>query len=269
MLELHPMRERQRSAPLRQRDAGASHVARSLTRDAAFGFCRLGILGLLAMPMVVKAQIQAQPPLPSSAQASSPAAVLAVQAGADLALLDFLQTTRSYAADFIHEQSASGGKVQRFSGRMALERPGKFRWEIRKPYSQLQLIRDQQFFLYDPDLAQLTIRLLDSSQLSSPASLLLLAGPEAANQVRERFDLKTLPSRDDKQWVMVTPKAGGADLQSLEVGLTLKGELVEFQMLDAMGRRGRVILSAASRNRALPPGLFEFKAPPGTEVLRP
>ena len=247
----------------------AAYSFRLLPQVAALGLCSIGTFFLLAMPRFALAQAQGQAPFPAPAQPVSSAGVVEVQAGADLALLDFLQTTRSYAADFIHEQSASGGKVQRFSGRMALERPGKFRWESRRPYSQLQLIRDQQFFLYDPDLAQLTIRMLDSSQLSSPASLLLLAGPEAANQVRERFDLKTLPSRDDKQWVMVTPKAGGADLQSLEVGLTLKGELVEFQMLDAMGRRGRVILSAASRNRALPPGLFEFKAPPGTEVLRP
>lgn len=195
--------------------------------------------------------------------------VVEVLAGADQKLLAYLASTQSLRADFLHEQISTGGRLQRFSGQMALSRPGQFRWEIKKPYSQLQLIDGKQFLLYDPDLNQLTERTIDDALDATPAGLLLSSGPMAKALIEKRFELTNLPDRDGLQWVRLSPKAKGeASKALLEVGMNEVGELAAFFMQDAMGRQSRVLLSNRQRNLSLPKSLFEFDPPQGTERLR-
>ncbi len=55
---------------------------------------------------------------------------------------------------------------------MQLKRPNKFRWDYNKPYEQ-QIISDgKQVWLYDTELAQVTVRELSKALGSSPAALL-------------------------------------------------------------------------------------------------
>ena len=195
--------------------------------------------------------------------------VVEVLAGADQKLLAYLASTQSLQADFLHEQISSGGRPQRFSGQMALARPGQFRWEIKKPYSQLQLIQGTRFLLYDPDLIQLTERTIDEALDATPAGLLLSSGPKAKALIEQRFQLANLPDRDGLQWVRLSPKSKGEVSKALlEVGMNEAGELASFFMQDAMGRQSRVLLNNRQRNTSLPKSLFEFNPPEGTERLR-
>lgn len=195
--------------------------------------------------------------------------VVEVIAGPEERLITALRDIQSLQANFLHEQASPSGRVMRFSGVLALARPGRFRWEVQKPYPQLQLIRGDEFLLYDPDLAQVTVRRIDTAQMTSPAGLLLLAGPDAERLVRERFELAGLPDRDGLSWVSVKPREATETLSALEVGLSREGQIAQFLLVDAMGRRSKVTLSAQRRNAALPAGTFEFKAPAGVEWLRP
>ncbi len=195
--------------------------------------------------------------------------VVEVIAGPEERLITALRDIQSLQANFLHEQASPSGRVMRFSGVLALARPGRFRWEVQKPYPQLQLIRGDEFLLYDPDLAQVTVRRIDTAQMTSPAGLLLLVGPDAERLVRERFELSGLPDRDGLSWVSVKPRETTETLSALEVGLSLEGQITQFLLVDAMGRRSKVTLSAQRRNVALPAGTFEFKAPAGVEWLRP
>ena len=195
--------------------------------------------------------------------------VVEVLAGADQKLLAYLATTQTLQADFLHEQVSTGGRLQRFTGQMALARPGQFRWEIKKPYSQLQLIQGNQFLLYDPDLNQLSERALDEALDATPAGLLLTSGPKAKALIEKRFELTNLPDRDGLQWVRLSPKAKAeASKALLEVGMNEAGELAAFFMQDAMGRQSRVLLTHRQRNTSFPKSLFEFNPPEGTERLR-
>lgn len=243
--------------------ATATSWCRSVVTDR---LCGLGRLLLILLPGLVVGWM-------ASAQLPNRADVVPLEAGqsrsgADQVLLRFLSQTTSLRAHFEQEQATAGGRRMRFSGMLALRRPGQFRWEVKKPYGQLQLIRGQEFWLYDPDLAQLTIRRLDQALDGTPAGLLLSGGPEAARIVRERFVLTSQPRRDGLDWVLVTP-AGGETSQSIEVGLNAAGQLAAFEMVDQLGRRSRIQLSGLEINPRLPDSLFDFSPPPGTQIARP
>lgn len=199
--------------------------------------------------------------------ARAAAEVVLVEAGPQAALVDYLAGTLTLSAQFEHLQTGRGGRVQTFRGEMLLKRPGRFRWDIQSPYAQLQIIRDNTFLLYDPDLAQLTRRPLESALEATPAGLLLSAGPEAAQSLGRQFDLSALPSQSGLQRVLLRPKSGGGS--SLEVGLNDRGEITQFELTDALGRRSLVRLSAIRRNQPIADSRFQFTPPPGTEVIQP
>ncbi|MBM3376377.1 MAG: outer membrane lipoprotein chaperone LolA [Betaproteobacteria bacterium] len=195
--------------------------------------------------------------------------VVQVLAGADQMLLQYLTTTQSLQAQFLHEQISGSGRLMRFSGVMSLQRPGRFRWEVQKPYAQLQLVRDGEFILYDADLAQVTIRPLEEAAMATPAGLLLAAGPDAAEVLQRHFVLRNLEDQDGLSWVLVESKAGQDGGQKLAAGFDAKGMLQQFQLIDQIGRRSRVVLSRIQRNQPLAADLFGFRPPKGVEVIRP
>ncbi|MEY4014114.1 MAG: outer rane lipoprotein chaperone LolA [Pseudomonadota bacterium] len=199
--------------------------------------------------------------------------VVLVEAGPQAALVDYLAGTFTLAAQFEHLQSGRGGRVQTFKGEMLLKRPGRFRWEIQSPYAQLQIIRDKIFLLYDPDLAQLTKRPIESALDATPAGLLLSAGPEAAQTLARQFEMRALPSQSGLQRVLLTPRSAnasaGSSASSLEVGLNDKGEITQFELTDGLGRRSLVRLKSIRRNQPIADSRFEFTPPAGTEVIQP
>ena len=92
----------------------------------------------------------------------------AASASADLAGL--LNKVQSMKANFIQTVYDKRGKVtQKSSGRMALQRPGKFRWDVAKPMPQLIIANGTKLWIYDPDLEQLTIRSIKKAAGESPA----------------------------------------------------------------------------------------------------
>lgn len=195
--------------------------------------------------------------------------VVQVIAGADQMLLQYLTTTQSLQAQFLHEQMSGSGRVTRFAGVMSLQRPGLFRWEVQKPYAQLQLVRNGEFILYDPDLAQVTIRPLEEAVMATPAGLLLSAGPDAAEVLSRHFVLRNLEDQEGLSWVLVESKAAQESGQKLAAGFDAKGMLQQFQLIDQIGRRSRVVLSQIQRNQPLAADLFVFRPPKGAEVIRP
>ena len=86
--------------------------------------------------------------------------VTSVHAGAIDKLHRFLETTKTLRADFAQIVVAKHGKrPQQSAGVMMVSRPGKFRWQIDKPYSQLLVGDGEKIWMYDPDLRQVTVKI--------------------------------------------------------------------------------------------------------------
>lgn len=191
-------------------------------------------------------------------------------------LAQFLQGTRSARADFTQsvQQPPREGQALRpkvSSGQFAFLRPARFRFEYQRPYPQLLLGDGTTLWVYDADLAQVTARSQDKALASTPVALIAAATDVAALQ--RDFQLQAQPEQDGLQWVLATPRAREAGVQSLRVGLRAgeRGVAMErLEIQDAMGQRSVLQFTRVEINPVgLAAAAFQFTPPPKVEVIRP
>ncbi|WP_300711874.1 outer membrane lipoprotein chaperone LolA [Limnohabitans sp.] len=202
---------------------------------------------------------------------------LSAQAHADGldALSQFIKQTRSGRAQFtqVVTSPARQGQVGRSktsSGSFEFQRPGKFRFDYRKPFVQTLVADGQTLWMHDVDLNQVTAR--NQAQVLGSTPVALLTAATDLEGLKTDFSFKTEPDRDGLQWVRATPQKTDGQIQSVQVGLrtTDKGvELAVLDVQDSLGQRSLLSFSAFELNPALPASSFVFKAPAGADVIRP
>lgn len=182
----------------------------------------------------------------------------------------FVKNAKSGRADFTQTvtppaREGQSPRVKTSSGTFEFQRPGKFRFEYRKPFAQSIVADGQTLWLYDADLNQVTQRKQQLALGSTPAALIASAADLKALQAD--FTLAAEPERDGLQWVKATPKSKDGQLQSVQIGF--QGEaLAALDILDAFGQRSVLRFGKVEVNPALPATTFDFKAPAGADVLK-
>ena len=67
----------------------------------------------------------------------------------------FVRDTQTARAEFTQTVTDKNGRmVQQASGEFAIARPGRFRWNVEKPYKQLLVGDGERVWIYDADLNQ-------------------------------------------------------------------------------------------------------------------
>ena len=88
----------------------------------------------------------------------------------------FVAQTKSSKGEFLQQQVKRVNGVDKVtktaSGTFLFARPGKFIWTYTKPYEQVLQADGEQFFMYDKDLNQVSIKALNGALASSPAAIL-------------------------------------------------------------------------------------------------
>lgn len=174
----------------------------------------------------------------------------------------FYQQAKSVRASF-HQvvTDRQGRKIQEVDGEMQLKRPNKFRWDYNKPYAQ-QIISDgQQVWLYDMDLAQVTVNTLRQTVGSSPAAL--LAGD--AN-IDKSFRLSNASRKDNLEWVSASPKDKESGFDKILMGFK-DNKIQALSLIDSFGHTTNITFSNVEVNPALDEKSFLFKPPPGVDVV--
>lgn len=188
---------------------------------------------------------------------------LAAHADAIDKLKSFISSTHSGQSNFTQDVlDKNGKKIQSASGIMQFVRPGKFRWEYRKPYEQLIVGDGNKFWLYDVDLNQVTEKTLDAALGSSPAALL-----SGNNEIERGFVLKDMGSRDGLDWMQATPRTPDTSFQKILMGFDRQSNLSAMELLDSFGLRTMLHFSGMQRNPQLASSLFKFVPPKGADVL--
>ncbi|MDP2759021.1 MAG: outer membrane lipoprotein chaperone LolA [Sideroxyarcus sp.] len=187
----------------------------------------------------------------------------AAHAGGIDKLKEFVASTHSAQAGFTQEvRDRNGKRIQFASGTMQFMRPGKFRWEYRKPYQQLIVGDGEKFWLYDADLNQVTVRKLDAALGSSPAALL-----SGNNEIERGFVLENIEEREGLEWLQATPKNTESSFAAIRMGFNAQSELVVMELNDAFGNTTVLRFANMQRNPPLTPSLFRFVPPQGADVL--
>jgi outer membrane lipoprotein carrier protein len=144
---------------------------------------------------------------------------------------------------------------------MMLSRPGKFRWQIEKPYSQLLVGDGEKVWIYDPDLRQVTVKQFGAALGSTPAALLL-----GGNTLDRNFTLREAGERDGLEWLEATPKSSDSGFEKLQLGFA-GNDLKAMDLFDNFGQTTSLIFSRVERNPQLSPALFRFTPPAGVDVV--
>lgn len=202
----------------------------------------------------------AAPATPTTATAPAAPAASADAAGA-AKLERMLAATRTVRARF--EQvllDADLETLKETHGEFALERPNRFRWDYAAPGAQTIVSDGKKLWIYDPELAQVTVKPLDGALARSPAALLGGAG-----KLSENFTVTDLGVDGGLHWLALTPKVDDAEFERVRLGLG--DRFVEvMELKDAFGQTTRILLKKGELNAKLDPKLFRFTPPPGVDV---
>lgn len=184
-------------------------------------------------------------------------------AGAVAKLKTFLDSTRSLRAEFVQSVVARNGrKPQNSAGLMMFQRPGKFRWQVEKPYPQLMVGDGEKFWIYDPELKQVTVKKLGKTLGATPAAL--LAG-EGSASLEKNFTLGEGGEKDGLDWAEATPKSADSGFEKVRLGFA-GDNLRAMELHDSFGQTTSLIFNRVERNPSLASGLFRFTPPPGVDV---
>lgn len=156
---------------------------------------------------------------------------------------------------------AQGRVTQTATGRLSIQRPGKFRWDYDTPYKQLVLGDGQRLWTYDVDLEQATVKPQQDALAGTPALLL-----SAKEQPRDLFDIKPLPARDDEQWFELTPHAQDTQFNQLRLGF-VNDRLVAMELIDGFDQLTQFRFNDLQVNGPVSMQLFRFTPPKGVDLI--
>lgn len=174
----------------------------------------------------------------------------------------FLDSTRTVRADFAQTVVARNGRQgQVSSGVMIISRPGKFRWQIDKPYAQLLVGDGEKIWIHDPDLRQVTVRKAGAALGGTPAAL--LAGD---SRIDKDFTLREAGERDGLDWVEAIPRTPDSGFAKVLLGFS-GNDLRAMELLDSLGQTTSLLFTHLERNPRLAPALFRFTPPANVDVV--
>lgn len=202
---------------------------------------------------------------------------LALAGAATLAQADGLQRLEAFVknaktgrADFTQAvtppaREGETPRVRNSSGSFEFQRPGRFRFDYRKPFEQTIVADGKTLSIYDADLNQVTQRAQAQALGSTPAALIASAADVQA--LRADYELQAQPARDGLEWVRATPKAGDGQLRSVQIGFA-GDALAALEIEDAFGQRSVLRFNGMQLNAAPRADAFRFQAPAGADVIR-
>jgi outer membrane lipoprotein carrier protein len=185
-------------------------------------------------------------------------------------LENFIRGVKTARTDFTQVVTAppkegQASRVKTSSGTFEFARPGRFKFVYKKPFEQTLVADGQTLWLYDVDLNQVTARKQAQVLASTPAAL--IASAADVHALEADFALTADGSRDGLEWVLATPKAKDSSLQAVRVGFA-GADLAALEILDSFGQKSALKFGNFKPNVALDASIFQFKPPPGADVIR-
>ena len=172
-----------------------------------------------------------------------------------------LNAIRSMTAHFNQVVKVSQREVSRSSGTMALERPGRFRWQTKEPMEQLVIADGRKLWVYDVDLEQVTVK-NQAKGLGGTAALFLSGYDDTVTR-----DFNVTQKTQGKVVIFeLQSKSFKANFQHIKLMFT-QDILTGMQLHDQLGQITSVNLIQIKSNPKLAAQLFQFKPPKGVDVV--
>lgn len=175
-------------------------------------------------------------------------------------LAAMLNAVKTMQANFTQTVYDNKNKVIQTSyGKMAIEKPGKFRWDVTKPIPQLIIANQSKLWIYDADLQQVTIRSLSKAAGETPALLL----SDVDGVLTKDYVVNSPKTSANTVWYTLKPKNPENMFEDVQLGFQ-KNQINEMRLVDHLGHLTRVQFLQLQVNKPLAASMFTYK--PGKDV---
>jgi len=151
--------------------------------------------------------------------------------------------------------------VQQSSGKLAIQRPGKFSWIYQTPYEQQIVADGSELWIYDVDLDQVTVKPMDSGLATAPIMILM-----KQTEIGEEFTVSEIGQRKFLYWVELVPKSRDLEYAQVYIGLQ-DGQVKAMELRDNFGQSTQIVFENLRLNVVHDPKTFQFVPPDGVDVF--
>ncbi len=151
--------------------------------------------------------------------------------------------------------------VQQSSGKVAIQRPGKFSWIYTTPYEQHIIADGKELWVYDVDLDQVTVKPMSTGLASAPIMILM-----RKNEIAAEFNISEVGQRKFLYWVELEPKSQDMDYTKVYIGID-DGGVKAMELRDKFGQSTQIVFENLRLNVVHNPKTFKFVPPAGVDVF--
>ncbi len=173
-------------------------------------------------------------------------------------LIEKLGEIDTFHAKFTQQiVSNDGTPKETHTGYFALQKPDKLIWAELQPYETFVLIEGETMSVFEPDLEQLTISELDTTNNLSPANLLLATSTELLSGFRVTQDTNRF---------QLTPVDSVAEFRELVIEFS--GDRIKsVSILEHLNSKTKFSFNETKFNQPLEENVFFLDIPPDTEII--
>jgi outer membrane lipoprotein carrier protein len=166
----------------------------------------------------------------------------------------------------IYKQDATAPARQEW-GTLYLKKPGKMRWEYASPEVKLFLSDGKTVYFYVPEDRQVTrVPAKDSADLRTPLRF-LLGRMDLKREFRVEAAHDVAPLDPGNDLLLLLPKKSGERFRELLIEVDRQERIRRLKITDTDGAITEFRLSGEIGDPPLDSKMFEFKPPPGVEVV--
>jgi outer membrane lipoprotein carrier protein len=201
--------------------------------------------------------VQGQPAVQAQPAQSADAVAAALQKKYD--------AVRDFTADFVHE--SEGGLLRKKvteSGVVQVKKPGKMRWDYKKPEPKVFVSDGRRIYLHVPADNQVVVSPVPEEDQAT-TSVLFLVGK--GNLTRDFTVTFAQGGSSDTYSLRLQPRLPERDYDWLQIVVDRRTmQMRTLSAADNQGGRSTFHFSNFKENVGLPDRIFEFKIPAGADV---
>jgi len=173
-----------------------------------------------------------------------------------------LTSSNHFKADFYQQViDADDLIIQEASGFFALKKPGRFKWHYKSPLSQQIVADGRNLWMFDIDLAQVTVQPISDALGSAPIMLLTKNKP-----LKEDFEIREMSMAFGLNWIALVPRIRDTEFYRIEIGVD-RNDIREMKLYDHFEQTTIIRFSNIQYDAMLSDAAFEFVIPKGVDVV--
>lgn len=176
------------------------------------------------------------------------------------------KSIKTLKADFIQTALSMGSGVGRVSsGEVTIKKPGRMKWEFKKPAGDIVVSNGKVMWIYQKDLNQV---IETDIEVNTPqVAMNFLAG---AGNMEKDFKIEILRTTDSEYELKLSPKEAIPHIGEITLIVDRKTFIVKKTTVkDAFGGQTSVEIKNVKINSEVDDSVFEYIAPKGVAVIRP